>query len=326
METHPIEYIDIPRATFCTPNVGSFGLTEEQAREQGFDVVVGKVHYGAVGAGTVYGDRGGMIKIIGDKKYGELIGGHIVGARATELIQELVNAKALEGGYHEVGAHHPRSPDAVRGRHGGRARGRRLADPRLSDGRATPSSRSSTTTSPRPRPTWRPSAAPACSARCRSGSRCCSPACARASSARSAAPPRSTPTARTSSAAPCSPGIQPLRWPDPFPPDAEWAMLVATYAKQIGRAVAFSLAAFRQAYAAGATSATATPCCSPPPPARCTRPRSTRAPTATRSAAAWRRRPTPPAPPGVLEVPAVQVGDRIFHGDRELEAAAAVLA
>ena len=102
MDTHPIEYVDIPRATFCTPNVGSFGLTEEQAREQGFDVTVGKVNYGAVGAGTVYGDRGGVIKIIGDKKYGELIGGHIVGARATELIQELVNARALEGGYHEV--------------------------------------------------------------------------------------------------------------------------------------------------------------------------------------------------------------------------------
>jgi dihydrolipoyl dehydrogenase len=116
METHPIEYIDIPRATFCTPNVGSFGLTEEQAREQGFDVVVGKVNYGAVGAGTVYGDRGGMIKIIGDKKYGELIGGHIVGARATELIQELVNARALEGGYHEVGRiihGHPTLSEAV---------------------------------------------------------------------------------------------------------------------------------------------------------------------------------------------------------------------
>jgi dihydrolipoamide dehydrogenase len=102
LKTHPIEYIDIPRATFCTPNVASFGLTEEQAREQGMDVVVGKVQYGAVGAGTVYGDRGGVIKIIGDKKYGELVGGHIVGAKATELIQELVNAKALEGGYAEV--------------------------------------------------------------------------------------------------------------------------------------------------------------------------------------------------------------------------------
>ena len=102
LETHPIEYIDIPRATFCTPNVASFGLTEEQAREAGMDVVVGKVQYGAVGAGTVYGDRGGLIKIIGDKRYGELVGGHIVGAKSTELIQELVNAKALEGGYAEV--------------------------------------------------------------------------------------------------------------------------------------------------------------------------------------------------------------------------------
>jgi dihydrolipoamide dehydrogenase len=102
METHPIEYIDIPRATFCTPAVGSFGLTEEQAREQGIDVVIGKVQYGAVGAGTVYGDRTGVIKIVGDKKYGELVGGHICGAKATELIQELVNAKALEGGFPEV--------------------------------------------------------------------------------------------------------------------------------------------------------------------------------------------------------------------------------
>jgi dihydrolipoamide dehydrogenase len=102
LETHPIEYIDIPRATFCSPNVGSFGLTEEQAREQGIDVAVGKLQYGAVGAGTVYGDRAGVIKVIGDKKYGELIGGHICGSRATELIQELVNARALEGGFPEV--------------------------------------------------------------------------------------------------------------------------------------------------------------------------------------------------------------------------------
>jgi len=115
-ETHPLEYVDIPRATFCTPNVGSFGLTEAQAREQGYDVVVGKVNYGAVGGGTVYGDRGGVIKVIGETKYGELIGGHIVGSRATELIQELVNAKALEGGFSEVAriVHgHPTLSEAV---------------------------------------------------------------------------------------------------------------------------------------------------------------------------------------------------------------------
>jgi len=102
LHTHPISYIDIPRATFCAPNVASFGLTEAQAREQGYDVTVGKVQYGAVGAGTVYGDRTGLVKIIGDKQFGELLGGHIIGAKATDLIQELVNAKSLEGGYPEV--------------------------------------------------------------------------------------------------------------------------------------------------------------------------------------------------------------------------------
>jgi dihydrolipoamide dehydrogenase len=102
LATHPISYIDIPRATFCAPNVASFGLTEAQAREQGYDVVVGKVPYGAVGAGTVYGDRTGIVKLVGDKQYGELLGGHIVGAKATDLIQELVNAKQLEGGYPEI--------------------------------------------------------------------------------------------------------------------------------------------------------------------------------------------------------------------------------
>ena len=116
LETHPIEYVDIPRATFCAPNVGSFGLTEAQARDQGDDVVVGKLQYGAVGAGTVYGDRTGLVKIVGEKTYGELLGGHIVGAKATELIQELVNVRALEGGYPEVARiihGHPTLSEAV---------------------------------------------------------------------------------------------------------------------------------------------------------------------------------------------------------------------
>ena len=116
LPTHPLSYVDIPRATFCTPNVGSFGLTEEQAREQGYDVVVGKVPYGAVGGGTVYGDRTGLVKLVGESKYGELLGGHIVGSRATELIQELVNVRALEGGFAEVAriVHgHPTLSEAV---------------------------------------------------------------------------------------------------------------------------------------------------------------------------------------------------------------------
>jgi dihydrolipoamide dehydrogenase len=116
LPTHPLSYVDIPRATFCTPNVGSFGLTEQQAREQGYDVIVGKVPYGAVGGGTVYGDRTGLVKLVGESKYGELLGGHIVGSRATELIQELVNVRALEGGFTEVAriVHgHPTLSEAV---------------------------------------------------------------------------------------------------------------------------------------------------------------------------------------------------------------------
>jgi dihydrolipoamide dehydrogenase len=67
-------------------------------------------------AGTVYGDRTGMVKIVGEQKSGELLGGHIVGAKATELIQELVNTRALEGGYPQVARiihSHPTLSEAV---------------------------------------------------------------------------------------------------------------------------------------------------------------------------------------------------------------------
>jgi dihydrolipoamide dehydrogenase len=115
-DVHEIEYGFIPAVTFCHPQVASFGLTEAAAKEAGHDVVVGKIPMGAVGAPTVYGDRGGMIKIVGDKQYGELIGGHIVSVKAADLIQELVNARELEGGYPEVGRiihAHPSFAEAV---------------------------------------------------------------------------------------------------------------------------------------------------------------------------------------------------------------------
>jgi dihydrolipoyl dehydrogenase len=107
-DVHPIEYEFVPAVTFCHPQVASFGMTEKAARDAGHDVVVGKVPMGAVGAPTVYGDRGGMIKIVGEKKYGELLGGHIVSAKAADLIEELVVARDLEGGFREVArAIHP---------------------------------------------------------------------------------------------------------------------------------------------------------------------------------------------------------------------------
>jgi dihydrolipoamide dehydrogenase len=116
MDVHPIDYAYVPAVTFCHPQVASFGLTEKAAKEAGYDVVVGKVPMGAVGAPTVYGDRGGMIKIVGDKQYGELLGASIVSVKAADLIQELVNARELEGGYPEVARiihAHPSFAEAV---------------------------------------------------------------------------------------------------------------------------------------------------------------------------------------------------------------------
>ncbi len=101
-DVHPIDYQFVPAVTFCHPQVASFGLTEKAAREAGHDVVVGKVPMGAVGAPTVYGDRAGLVKIVGDSKYGEILGAHICSVKAADLIQELVNARELEGGFHEV--------------------------------------------------------------------------------------------------------------------------------------------------------------------------------------------------------------------------------
>ena len=116
LSVHPIDYTFVPAVTFCHPQVASFGLTEAAAREAGYEVVVGKIPMGAVGAPTVYGDRGGMIKIVGDKQYGELIGASIVSVKAADLIQELVNARDLEGGYSEVARiihAHPSFAEAV---------------------------------------------------------------------------------------------------------------------------------------------------------------------------------------------------------------------
>ena len=166
LETHPIEYIDIPRATFCTPNVASFGLTEEQAREQGMDVVVGKVQYGAVGAGTVYGDRGGVIKIIGDKKLRRARRRPHRRRQGDRAHPGARQRQGARGRLRRGGADRPRPPDAVGGRDGGCACRRRLAHPRLSQ-----HSPASTTTSPHPSPIWSPSARCTRSARCRSGSR-----------------------------------------------------------------------------------------------------------------------------------------------------------
>ncbi len=99
---HPIDVSSVPGATFTHPQVASVGLTEAQAKEAGHEIKTGKFKLGGVGAGAVYDDRDGIVKLVVDSKYGEILGAHIVGNRACDMIAELVTIKELEGGYQEL--------------------------------------------------------------------------------------------------------------------------------------------------------------------------------------------------------------------------------
>lgn len=116
MEAHAVEPNLIPRATFCHPQVASVGMTEEQAKAEGYEVKVGKFKIGGTGASVVYDDRAGMVKIVGEAEFGEILGAHIVGNSACDMISEVVNTMALEGGYPELARiihPHPTVSEAV---------------------------------------------------------------------------------------------------------------------------------------------------------------------------------------------------------------------
>ena len=95
-ETRPISYKLVPGVTFCDPEVASVGLTEAQAREQGYDVQVGKFPFTALGKAAIIGKTEGFVKIVREKKYDEVLGVHIIGAHATDLIAEACAALQLE--------------------------------------------------------------------------------------------------------------------------------------------------------------------------------------------------------------------------------------
>jgi dihydrolipoamide dehydrogenase len=102
MHTPDIDYNTIPGCTYCQPQVASVGLTEKKAIEEGYEVIVGKFPFSANGKSRAIGETAGMVKVIFDKKYDELIGAHIVGAEATELIMEFVLAKSLEATHEQI--------------------------------------------------------------------------------------------------------------------------------------------------------------------------------------------------------------------------------
>jgi dihydrolipoamide dehydrogenase len=99
---HAVDYDNIPNCTYCHPEVASVGLTEEQAKEQGLDIQVGKFPWVGNGRALAHGDAEGFIKVIRDRKYSEIVGAHIVGPHATELIAEFVLGRHLESTVEEM--------------------------------------------------------------------------------------------------------------------------------------------------------------------------------------------------------------------------------
>jgi dihydrolipoamide dehydrogenase len=98
----PIDYDCIPACVYCQPQVASVGLTEKQAREAGREVRVGRFPFTANGKAVAVGETDGFVKIIGDAKFGEILGAHIIGSEATELIAELSLAKSAELTVHDI--------------------------------------------------------------------------------------------------------------------------------------------------------------------------------------------------------------------------------
>ncbi|MEO8432653.1 MAG: dihydrolipoyl dehydrogenase [Acidobacteriota bacterium] len=98
----PLNYDQVPGCTYCSPEVASIGLTEAKARERGYDVVVGKFPFSAIGKARIINETGGFVKIVSEKKYDEVLGVHIIGPKATELIAEAGAALRLEATSEEL--------------------------------------------------------------------------------------------------------------------------------------------------------------------------------------------------------------------------------
>jgi dihydrolipoamide dehydrogenase len=116
-ETMALDYVMMPRATFCQPQVASFGWTEAQAREQGFDVRVAKFPFTANGKAQGLGDPVGFVKLLSDAKYGELLGAHLIGPDVTELLPELTLAQQWDLTTKELARNvhaHPTLSEAVK--------------------------------------------------------------------------------------------------------------------------------------------------------------------------------------------------------------------
>jgi dihydrolipoamide dehydrogenase len=98
----PLDYKNIPGCTYCSPEVASVGYTEAAAKQAGYEIKVGKFPFSASGKASAAGAKDGFVKLIFDAKYGELLGGHMIGANVTEMIAEIVAIRKLETTGHEI--------------------------------------------------------------------------------------------------------------------------------------------------------------------------------------------------------------------------------
>jgi dihydrolipoamide dehydrogenase len=95
-QVQPLNYDHVPGCTYCDPEIGSVGLTEAEARQRGYDVRVGQFPFGVLGRAKMAGETEGFVKIVAEKKYDEVLGVHMIGARSTEIVAEGVLALRLE--------------------------------------------------------------------------------------------------------------------------------------------------------------------------------------------------------------------------------------
>jgi dihydrolipoyl dehydrogenase len=95
-DLRPLNYDHVPGCTFCDPEIGSVGLTEQEAKARGFDVRIGTFPFAVLGRAKMAGETDGFVKIVADKKYDEVLGVHMIGARSTELVAEATVALRLE--------------------------------------------------------------------------------------------------------------------------------------------------------------------------------------------------------------------------------------
>ncbi|TGU91789.1 dihydrolipoyl dehydrogenase, partial [Mesorhizobium sp. M00.F.Ca.ET.186.01.1.1] len=116
LNPHPLDYTKVPKCTYSRPEVANVGLTEKEAREQGFEVKVGKFSFKPLGKALIHGENDGFVKLVVDAKTNDLLGVHMIGTHVTDMISEAGLARVLDATPWEIGQTihpHPSLSEAI---------------------------------------------------------------------------------------------------------------------------------------------------------------------------------------------------------------------